>query len=256
LKYIEVVYSLNGGALFNTIRILEQIQKTDLEIGALEEEQSGFLKKIERITAQLEDTRETIETLGVEIDGLNGSLDEAKQRLTDNADKINRYEERIREVKNDRELRAINKEKNQASKAKRLIEQELAALEEKLGAVQSSSDELDQLAGEKNSELDGVNAEIEGKKAGWEEAIKQKQSRIDSLKVDLKSDIFKKYEVIKARSGGRAVVSVKEEACQGCYIHIPPQVYIQLKRGDEELITCPHCHRILYVEEEAQPEAV
>jgi hypothetical protein len=242
--------------LFNTIRVLEQIQKIDLEIGALEEEQSGFLKEIERITAELEDTRETIETLGVQIDGLTGSRSEAEQRLQDNADKTNRYEERIREVKNDRELRAINKEKNQANKTKRLIEQDIAALEEKLGKAKSSSDELDREAGEKNSELDRIKAEIETKKAGWEEALKQKQSRIDSLKADLDPDIFKKYEAIKARSGGRAVVPVKDEACQGCYIHIPPQVYIRLKRGDEELIMCPHCHRILYVEEEAQPEAV
>jgi hypothetical protein len=242
--------------LFNTIKVLEQIQKIDLEIGTLEEEQSGFLKEIEKITAELEDTREKIEKLGVEIDGLTGSLGDAEQRLQDNADKTSKYEERIREVKNDRELRAINKEKNQASKSKRLIEQDLGLIEEKLAGVRSSSEELDRKAGEKNSELDRLKAEIETKKAGWEEVLKQKQSRIDSLKADLEPNIFKKYEAIKARSGGRAVVPVKDEACQGCFIHIPPQLSIQLKRGDEELIMCPHCHRILYVEEEAQPEAV
>ncbi len=242
--------------MFNTIETLEQIQKTDLEIGALDEEQRVFLKEIERISAELEKNSKTTETRGAEIDRLTGSRSEAEQRLQDNADKTNKYEERLREVKNDRELRAINKEKNQASKAKRLIEQEIAALVEKIGKAQSASDELGLEAGEKNSELDRIKAEIDTKKAGWEEALKQKQSRIDSLKVDLSPDIFKKYEAIKARSGGRAVVSVKEEACQGCYIHIPPQLYIQLKRGDEELIMCPHCHRILYIEKEAQPEAV
>lgn len=242
--------------MLNTIKVLEQIQKTDLEIGALEEEQSGFLKEIERIAAELEDTREKIGTLGAEIDRLTGSRSEAEQRLQDNADKTNRYEERIREVKNDRELRAINKEKNQANKSKRLIEQDLGLIEEKLTGVRSSSDELEREAGEKNSALDTLKAEIETKKAGWEEAMKQKQGRIDSLKVDLEPNIFRKYEAIKARSGGRAVVPVKDEACQGCFIHIPPQLSIQLKRGDEELIMCPHCHRILYVEEEAQPEAV
>ncbi len=242
--------------MFNTIKVLEQIQKTDLEIDALEEEQSGFLKEIEKIAAELEDTSEKIEKLGAAIDGVTGSRSEAEQRLQDNEDKLNKYDERIREVKNDRELRAINKEKNQANKSKRLIEQDLGLIEEKLVGMKSNSDELDREAGEKLSELDGLKAEIETKNAGWEEALKQKQGRIDSLKVDLDPGIFKKYETIKARSGGRAVVPVKDEACQGCYIHIPPQVYIQLKRGDEELIMCPHCHRILYVEEEAQPEAV
>ena len=242
--------------MFNTIKLLEQIQKTDLEISAVMQEEGVFLEEMERVTSAINNIEESITKLGVEIEGLTGSVGEARQRLTDNADKISKHEERLREVKNDRELKAINREKNQATKAKRLIEQDLSAAEAKLVEVQSSLDGFESEAAGKNEELKGIAAELESRKAGWEELLGEKRVRIDKLKVDLPPSVFSKYESIKARSGGRAVVPVKDEACQGCFIHIPPQLYIQLKRGDEELIMCPHCYRILYVEEETTPAVV
>ncbi len=242
--------------MFNTIKLLEQIQKTDLEISAVEQEEGVLREEIEKITAVINGVDESMTKLGVEIEGLTGSVGETRQRLTDNADKISKHEERLREVKNDRELKAINREKNQATKAKRLIEQDLAAVEAKLAEVQLRLDGLETEAAGKNEELKRVETELESRKGGWEGILNEKRGRVDKLKADLAPEVFSKYESIKARSGGRAVVSVKDEACQGCFIHIPPQVYIQLKRGDEELIMCPHCYRILYVEEETQPEAV
>ena len=68
----------------------------------------------------------------------------------------------------------------------------------------------------------------------------------------MRPDIFKKYETIRAKRGGIGLAKVQDETCQGCYIHIPPQVFIILKRGVEELLTCPHCHRILYVDTQGQ----
>jgi hypothetical protein len=242
--------------LFNTIKLLEQIQKTDLEISAVVQEEGGLREDIGSIAAVISDVEESMAKLGVEIEGLTGSVGETRQRLTDNADKIGKHEERLREVKNDRELKAINREKNQATKAKRLIEQDLAAAEAKLAEVQLRLDGLETEVAGKNEELKKIEADLESRKDGWEEILKEKRGRVDKLKTDLAPEVFSKYESIKARSGGRAVVPVKDEACQGCFIHIPPQVYIQLKRGDEELIMCPHCYRILYVEEETQPAAV
>ncbi len=242
--------------MFNTIKLLEQIQKTDLEISAVMQEEGGLREDMDGVGVSINDIEESIATLGVEIEALTGSVAEVRQRLTDNTDKISKHEARLHEVKNDRELKAINREKNQATKAKRLIEQDLGAAEAKLATVQLSLEGFESSRSEKTEELKGIEAELESRKADWEEFLTDKRGHIDKLKVDLVPGVYNKYESIKARSGGRAVVAVRDEACQGCFIHIPPQVYIQLKRGDEELIMCPHCYRILYVEEETTPAAV
>ena len=242
--------------MFNTIKLLEQIQKTDLEISAVMQEEGGLREDMDGVALAITDTEESIATLGLEIEALKASVNEVRQRLADNTDKISKHEARLHEVKNDRELKAINREKNQATKAKRLIEQDLGVAEAKLAEVQLSLEGFEGARDEKNEKLNGIAAELESRKAGWEDFLNDKRGYIDKLKVDLAPGVYNKYESIKARSAGRAVVAVRDEACQGCFIHIPPQVYIQLKRGGEELIMCPHCYRILYVEEETTPAAI
>ena len=50
------------------------------------------------------------------------------------------------------------------------------------------------------------------------------------------------------RYGGTATVEVIEGVCQGCRIHISPQIAIQLIRN-EEFHQCLQCHRFLYLKD-------
>ena len=42
-----------------------------------------------------------------------------------------------------------------------------------------------------------------------------------------------------------ALAEARGEACSGCYMSIPPQVFVNVKKN-ENIITCPNCGRILY----------
>ncbi len=47
---------------------------------------------------------------------------------------------------------------------------------------------------------------------------------------------------------GIAIAEARAESCSGCYMSIPPQVYVNVKKN-ESIITCPNCNRILYYKE-------
>ena len=47
------------------------------------------------------------------------------------------------------------------------------------------------------------------------------------------------------------VVNVRQETCQGCFVHIPPQMFIEVQKN-KEIIRCPNCNRILYFEGEGK----
>jgi len=50
----------------------------------------------------------------------------------------------------------------------------------------------------------------------------------------------------KLESGqGLAVVEVKDSVCMGCNMNIPPQLYVEVRKG-EEIFTCPQCRRFLF----------
>jgi predicted nucleic acid-binding Zn-ribbon protein len=63
--------------------------------------------------------------------------------------------------------------------------------------------------------------------------------------------MFKRYEKLREGCRGVAVVEARAGGCMGCNMQLPPQMYNNLHRG-EELITCPHCQRILVLKQEPE----
>ncbi len=242
--------------MLNPIKLLEQIQKIDLEIRAIEEEEKRYNQDIDGISAELKSAEAQIKALSAEIEELSAQGRAIETKIRENDEKIKRDESRINEIKNTKELNAVTKEISAASKAKKQGEQEKGALEAGINEKKGLLDAKESFFNDKNGELKRVLEELEKKKVVWTEEVQKKQRSRDSVKAELSPAIVKKYEAIRSKRGGTGIAPVKDETCQGCYIHIPPQVYIQLKKGTEELISCPHCHRILYVEEQNQTEAV
>jgi uncharacterized protein len=242
--------------LLNAIRLLERIQKIDLEIKAIEDEQRSFNGNIEKLSLEIKGAEAAIQALSAETESLAAERRAAEEKIRESSEKIAKDESRVGAIKNSKELNALTKEISAANKARKQSEQEKTALDsridEKRGVLSAREGELRELSGNLKRLMD----EMEGKKAEWTGDTGKKQEQRNSLAAELPQVVVKKYENIRLKRGGLGIALVKDETCQGCYIHIPPQVYIQLRRGVEELLTCPHCHRILYVEAESRTEAV
>ncbi|MBI2412022.1 MAG: hypothetical protein HYV24_02280 [Deltaproteobacteria bacterium] len=240
----------------NSIKYLERIQRIDLETKGIEEEEKSYIQKLEKLAAEIEAAKNSAEALGQEAEAIKALIKGSDEKIRESAERAGKDEKKMSDVKNDRELSALTKEINAANKTKKQNEQEKAAHAQKLddkNAVLKAAE--DTVAG-KTAEVESLTSELEAKKAEWKEALGKKEEEKTALKAHVRPEIFRKYETIRSRRGGLGLALIKNETCQGCYIHIPPQVYIQLKRGTEELMTCPHCHRILYVESQGELEAI
>lgn len=240
----------------NTVKVLEQIQRVDLEITSVEEEEKGRLRRIEDANELLTRLEEDKVRLLPDIDALKAQIQGVEVKLAETKERAARNEKRSSEVKNDKEIKALTKETNEAKKALKHNEDELGALNARLNAEAGKLKAKETEVIGKTAEVEDLKKELLDKKADWDALVIDKKKLRDGLAAAISPDIIKKYETIRAKRGGRAVVPVRKEACQGCFIHIPPQAYIELKKGSAELIMCPHCHRILYVESEAPPETV
>jgi predicted nucleic acid-binding Zn-ribbon protein len=60
------------------------------------------------------------------------------------------------------------------------------------------------------------------------------------------------YTKLREAKNGLAVVAAQYEQCTGCNMRIPPQTY-NLVVTSPDIIHCPNCRRMLYIEPE--PEA-
>lgn len=238
----------------NVIRALEQIQRIDLEIGSIVEEQRKYLGDIETATVDIAGANDRLAVLTAELGSLKTQVAEFDEKIRTSDEKIKKDEQRINSIKNDRELNALNKEISAANKAKKQCEDDKERTNARIAEKNTEISALQELVAAKTIALQTLTSQLEEKRPVWTDAITEKQKQKEAAGVNVDASIKKKYENIRAKRGGTGLALVKNETCQGCFIHIPPQVYIILKRGVSELMTCPHCHRILYVEADANKE--
>jgi uncharacterized protein len=62
---------------------------------------------------------------------------------------------------------------------------------------------------------------------------------------------LKRYTMLLNKRDGVAVVAINENVCQGCYMGLPPQQVIEVRKADK-INLCPTCQRILYFKEQEE----
>ncbi|MBI5886629.1 MAG: hypothetical protein HZB85_08645 [Deltaproteobacteria bacterium] len=239
--------------MLETIRVLEEIQRLDLEIAATEEEEKRYLLDIEIADARAAALAGTRDKASAEMGDINTRIRDIDEEIRKCGERVQKDEKRLGEIKNDRELKALNKEMTTANKAVKQHEEEKERVVARLAEKKTAHDAAVAALGDATGLSERLSGEMASKKPAWEE-IRQKDAALkETEKSRISPQIFKKYESIRSKRGGIGLAKVVNETCHGCFIHIPPQVYIMLKRGVSELMTCPHCHRILYTEADPAP---
>jgi uncharacterized protein len=78
----------------------------------------------------------------------------------------------------------------------------------------------------------------------------QKASLVEAINPKVLID----YAKLREAKNGLAVVAAQYELCMGCNMKIPPQTY-NLVITSADIIHCPSCRRMLYIEPEPEHEA-
>jgi len=147
-----------------------------------------------------------------------------------------------------------------------LLEASKAAVEGELRAVtaQTAQDmevlhQAEERAAAHHAHVLSLTSTVVSQRAAVEEELRAAQDERTALTTGMNTFLLQEYERIFARRGGVAIVALANETCQGCHMHLPPQMCLELQRHPR-LTFCPHCHRILFVPTEthshvAEPQA-
>ena len=95
----------------------------------------------------------------------------------------------------------------------------------------------------KKSELEGIEAETAPQVAAYEVQADRAKAKIDERLLSAYGRIRRNVR------NGLAVVTVKRDACGGCFNRIPPQRQVEIRQG-KKLIVCEYCGRILVADPE------
>ncbi|MFZ3072150.1 MAG: C4-type zinc ribbon domain-containing protein [Thermodesulfobacteriota bacterium] len=229
-----------------SLKSLFEVQKIDLEIDCLMKEKGLREKGLETESGSISSMDAEAEKLKTELDALVSGKAEKEDKLRENKERIERDQSRLNDIKNDKQYKALTKEISDAEKASKLLDMEIAVATGKIEAAEKALKEKEaDILGRKDS-VKSKTIEQGVKNEEFEKSISEKKELREKLASSIDKSLLKKYETIKSKRGGIGIITVKDSVCRACFMQIPPQLFIQLQRGSGELITCPHCHRILY----------
>lgn len=85
--------------------------------------------------------------------------------------------------------------------------------------------------------------------ASREQNLKKELAELTTNREELASAVDElaraRYERMVRSKGENVVVGVQHGVCGGCHMRLPPQLLVQCQ-GQQELVTCSNCGRILY----------
>ncbi len=235
------------------IKQLTELQVIDLEIAKLDAEIDAGQAEVDMLGKAFEDRKGSIEEIKQKIEAAESRHRELEAEHADELGRIKDRQSKMMQVQTNREYQSLLKEIEDGKKANKSREDELVQIMEStetLTALIKEQEELCKkeekaLAGE-TKKLSSFSSKLNTKKAVIE---KKRNGKIEGFSKNL----LRKYNTLRERRNGRAVVGVINGVCQGCFMSIPPQQFNELLRGDQMLF-CPTCQRIIYHQAENTKE--
>ncbi|MDQ1263126.1 MAG: uncharacterized protein QG559_127 [Campylobacterota bacterium] len=225
-----------------------------IELSQIDKEIDAFEPQIEEAKYKLEAALAKKKSIDSDIDNLTNEirheeikkkknelhLQELSQKLEDNSRKSS-------EIKTEREMKSLQLEEEIAKEQVTFANEEIERLERVIGLKTEQIEAAKKSLIELDANLASVQSEVDAKLEVINMACQDVFAKKEKLVSDMNQKGLAFYQKIRRWAKNTTVVSVEEQACMGCHLIINDKIYADVIKA-EEITTCPHCGRILYVE--------
>ena len=201
---------------------------------------------------EVKDLEDEIAGLETRIEKINEDIASAKKEITErqgviekNKMDIERFENQMKNVRNNREYENFSKQIEYLRLDNELNQKRIG---EAKASLETRGDELlksNQVIADRRTDLDIKRTELEeivSETKGEEEKRKETAHNVDAT---IEPRLLSAVKRIRKKSrNGLAVVYVQRDACGGCFNKVPPQRQLDI-RTRKKIIGCEYCGRIL-----------
>jgi len=211
-----------------------------LEVEDLENEIAGLATNSDKISAEIEENE--------------NQISEQKQIIENAKELLKKYDEKLKNVRNNREYNSIVKEQEYQDLESQLAEKKINELKARIEQKKEGLATITEKINERNAHLKSKKSELDEilKETHKEEDLLQKKSA--EFEKVIEENLILSYKRIRGSvKNGLAIVSVERGASGGSYFSIPPQVQLEIASRNK-IITDEHSGRILVDSELAKEE--
>lgn len=230
------------------IRLLIGLQECDLKISDIENKKEKLPRKIESISKRMDKVKKELQDQSINLDTLKKERRQVEMDIDDMETKIKKSNEKLSSIKTNKEYRAVLKEIDELGEEKARLEDRLLEIMETIESAEKTYNIIKKKVKKEEKSFEKEKEEILKEEKALESEIDRLKNQREKLCKKINSidgSLLEKYDFLRLRKGGIAISPVIKGVCQTCHLGIPPQKFNELIKGDN-LMTCPHCMRIIY----------
>ncbi len=237
------------------LQFLIELQKFDLRIFQIQDSQRKAPDLLKAAEAPLQEILARLQALKNTGEALVKQQRSAERELATQEDLLHKVRSRLSELKTNKEYQAHLFEIEQSRKKKDSIEESVLETMERVEENKKAIQELEIQAQEAQKAFEVEKIRLEGEIAKLTNELTDLSQQQQQVADIVEKPLLDRYNRLKTMRKGYAVAEVKNGACGGCRLQLPPQLVAEVRRG-QELMDCSYCHRILFMAHHLEVESL
>lgn len=227
------------------LEALLNLQNIDSQLDEIKQVRGDLPEEVRDLEDEIAGYQVRVQKFDEEIQNLNDTIAARKQAIKDSEGLIRKYEDQQQNVRNNREFDAISKEielqKLEIQISEKKIREAMYQIDQKGQEIAGTKQRLD----ERVKDLQNKNGELSVIVSESEEDERKLMEERNKAEKNIEDRLLMAYTRIRGNvRNGLAVVTVKRDACGGCFNTVPPQRQADIAT-QKKIIVCEHCGRIL-----------
>ncbi|QNF35241.1 hypothetical protein HUW51_21895 [Adhaeribacter swui] len=226
------------------LEALMKLQQIDSQLDEIRRVRGDLPEEVRDLEDEIAGYEVRVNKFDEEIENLNQTIAARKQAIKDSESLIRKYEDQQSNVRNNREYDAITKEielqKLEIQISEKKIKEAHYQIDQKHNEIAGTKQKLE----ERRKDLDSKTGELNVIVSESEEEERVLLSDREKAVKNIEDRLLNAYTRIRQNvRNGLAVVTVKRDACGGCFNTVPPQRQSDIA-SHKKIIVCEHCGRI------------
>ena len=235
--------------LKSQISLLVKLQAVDTQIYRLQQEKQSIplkLKELEEAFAKRKEDLTQLEKRGLDLQRQR----KAKElELASKEDQAHKLQTQLYQIKTNKEYTAKLKEIEAVKADASVLEDAILVLLEEADKLNNEITKEKKLLADDENKTNAEKQKLDLRSKEIQDKLSQLDSQRKEIAGGVDTKVLTRYQRILTNRDYLAIVKVENNACQGCFMNVPPQVINLIKMYDNPVI-CEVCQRILYIEEE------
>lgn len=227
------------------IEQLVALQHIDLKIDQIDDKIKAEQEELDQRISEMAEREDRIREREERMSELEKERRTLEDEMSDKIAHVKERQSKMMQVQTSREQTALLKEIEDAKKSAKENEDKIVAIMEEAEKLAAAATEDKNLLKAEKALVEEAREKVRTAIDDLNKGRKTKQNKREKQAEAINGSMIRKYELLRSRRNGLAIVNVLDGVCQGCFMNLPPQQFNRLLKGDQ-VLECPSCQRLLY----------